>query len=71
MVHEGGFSIERDYQNRWFFKRPNGLAVPSSGYQAQDMIDDNINELSTVFNNPSAEGFFTGVKTSTIRTPLR
>ena len=22
LVHEGGFRIERDYRNRWFFKRP-------------------------------------------------
>ena len=72
LVHEGGFSIERDYQNRWFFKRPDGVAVPSCGYQAKDIIDDginddegdNISELSSLFNNPSAEGLFTTVKTS-------
>jgi hypothetical protein len=67
LVHEGGFNIERDYQNRWFFKRPDGRAVPSCGYRAQDMIDDgidsNIVELSNVINNPSAEGLLTVVKT--------
>jgi hypothetical protein len=64
LVHEGGFRIERDYQNRWFFKRPDGRAVPSCGYRAQDMIDDDVEDnlddhlckLSSVFNNPSAEG---------------
>jgi len=60
LVHEGGFRIERDYQNRWFFKRPDGRAVPSCGYLAQDMIDDDIDgsasELSKVINYPSAEG---------------
>ena len=70
LVHEGGFRIERDYQNHWFFMRPDGRAVPTCGYQAHDMIDDdigdNISELSTVINNPSAEGFFTKVKTSLI-----
>ena len=42
--------------------------MSSCGYRAQDMIDDdigdidaNIRELSTVFNNPSAEGFVTSV----------
>lgn len=75
LVHEGGFRIERDYKNRWFFKRPDGRAVPSCGYLAQDMIDDDINgsasELSKVINYPSAEGLFTGVKSSTVSSPLR
>ena len=60
-VHEGGFRIERDYRNRWIFKRPDGRAVPSCSYQAKDMIDDDIDgditELSTLINYPSAEGF--------------
>jgi Domain of unknown function (DUF222)/HNH endonuclease len=71
LVHEGGFRIERDYQNRWFFQRPDGRAVPSCGYRAQDVIDDDIGdgigndigELSKLINNPSAEGFLTAVKT--------
>ena len=77
LVHEGGFRIERDYQNRWFFKRPDGRAVPSCGYQAQDMIDDDIDqyidnrtgELSRSINNPSAEGFLTALKTSSVMSP--
>lgn len=66
LAHEGGFRIERDYQNQWFFKRPDGRAVPSCGYQAQDVIDDDIDndigELSNMINNPSAEGLFTAVE---------
>ena len=50
LVHEGGFRIERDYRNRWFFKRPDGRAVPTCGYKPEDVTDDNI-------DNPSAEGF--------------
>jgi len=46
LVHEGGFSIERDYQNRWYFKRPDGRAVPACGYHAKDMTDDDIGEVS-------------------------
>ena len=67
LVHEGGFIIERDYQNQWFFKRPDGRAVPGCGYRAQDMIDVDatvdIGEFSRLVNKPSAEGLFTTVKT--------
>jgi hypothetical protein len=78
LVHEGGFRIERNYRNRWFFRRPDGRAVPSCGYQAQDMLDDdigdsvgdksdtNISTLSTVLNNPSAEVFLTAAKISVV-----
>ena len=40
LLHEGGFRIEKDYQDRWFFKRPDGRAVPACGYRAEDMTDD-------------------------------
>ncbi|MFB3105114.1 MAG: HNH endonuclease signature motif containing protein, partial [Pseudomonadales bacterium] len=73
LVHEGGFRIERDYQNRWFFKRPDGRGVPSCGYRAQDTsddsIDDNIFDLSNLINNPSAEGLLTAVKTFPAQSP--
>jgi len=48
LVHEDGFNIERDYQNHWFFKRPDGRAVPSCGYQAKDMIDDDIGDIGNI-----------------------
>jgi Domain of unknown function (DUF222)/HNH endonuclease len=75
LVHEGGFRIGRDYQNHWFFQRPDGRAVPSCGYRAQDVIDESIDngigdqignnhgELSKLINNPSAEGFLSAVIT--------
>ena len=66
LVHEGGFAIERDYQNRWFFKRPDGRAVPACGYHTQDILDDDIEEFSRqagprsgLFNNPPAGGLLT------------
>jgi hypothetical protein len=62
LVHEGGFRIERDYQNHWFFKRPDGRAVPACGYHAKDMKDDTVREISTLYNHPSAEGLFTDAK---------
>jgi len=56
LVHEGGYRIERDYQDRWFFKRPDGLAVPACGYRAGDMVDDGIEEFSDALNNPPRGG---------------
>ena len=62
LVHEGGFRIERDYQNQWFFKRPDGRAVPACGYQTKDIMDDDIENISELFNNPPAGGLSTGLK---------
>jgi hypothetical protein len=67
LVHEGGFAIERDYQDRWFFKRPDGRAVPACGYSTRDIIDDDAEEVSRqagprseLNNNPPAGGLLTG-----------
>jgi Domain of unknown function (DUF222)/HNH endonuclease len=60
LVHEGGFTIQRDYQNHWFFKRPDGRAVPVCGYRASDIIDDDIGNVSESLNNPPAGGLLTG-----------
>jgi len=62
LVHEGGFRIERDYQDRWFFKRPDGRAVPDCGYH----VNETINEFSNVINYPSAEGLLTAVKINAV-----
>jgi len=69
LVHEGGFAIEKDYQNHWFFKRPDGRAVPACGYHAKDITDDDIGDVSRragprsrLFNNPPAGGLLSGVK---------
>jgi hypothetical protein len=71
LVHEGGFSIQRDYQNQWFFKRPDGRVVPACGYQTKGITDDDFGEISRragprsgLFNNPPAGGFSTGMKNS-------
>ena len=32
LVHEGGFRIEKDFNDRWYFQRPDGIAVPECGY---------------------------------------
>jgi hypothetical protein len=73
LIHEGGFTIQRDYQNNWFFKRPDGKAVPTCGYSTKDMIDDDIGndngELSRragprseLLNNPSREGLLSSTE---------
>lgn len=32
LVHEGGFSISKDFLDNWAFFRPDGIAVPEVGY---------------------------------------
>lgn len=32
LVHEGGYSIDKDFEDNWFFARPDGIAVPDCGY---------------------------------------
>jgi hypothetical protein len=40
LVHEGGYTIRKDHQERWYFMRPDGRAIPQYGYQPDDMIDE-------------------------------
>lgn len=35
LVHEGGFRIQKDFKDRWFFVRPDGIAVPDCGYHSR------------------------------------
>ncbi|MEX2122801.1 MAG: DUF222 domain-containing protein [Woeseia sp.] len=61
LVHEGGFRIEKDYRDRWFFRRPDGRAVPACGYRAADMRDEDVTTEDDYFAarpsaRPSAEG---------------
>lgn len=61
LVHEGGFTLQRDYQNHWFFKRPDGRAVPACGDSLKDRIDDE-GDVSELLNNPPAGGLLSGMK---------
>ncbi|MCG8370964.1 MAG: HNH endonuclease [Proteobacteria bacterium] len=45
LVHEGGFRIEKDFNDAWYFIRPDGVAVPEIGYRTQDMVDADTGEL--------------------------
>jgi hypothetical protein len=61
--HEGGFRIEKDYRDRWFFKRPDGRAVPACGYRAEDMRDDDVDVAAEyLHSHPSAEGYLSYLK---------
>jgi hypothetical protein len=66
LVHEGGFAIERDDQNRWFFKRTDGRVVPNCGYNRMDMTDDYVHEFSELFKKPPAGGLLTAVEISSL-----
>ncbi|MCH7854779.1 MAG: DUF222 domain-containing protein [Proteobacteria bacterium] len=54
LVHEGGFRIETDFQDNWYFVRPDGIAVPEAGYHSRDMLDTDAEDVSTLYNNPPA-----------------
>ena len=57
LVHEGGFSITKDYLDRWYFKRPDGHAVPNCGYRLEDALDNDIDANGADLDmHPSAEG---------------
>jgi hypothetical protein len=57
LVHEGGFRIDRDFQNHWAFFRPDGIAVPEVGY------------VSRMDEDPPA-GALLSVAESFVREPL-
>ena len=56
LVHEGGFRIEKDLQDQWYFMRPDGIAVPPTGYHSRDMIDEDTGEVSSLYENPPRGG---------------
>ena len=59
LVHEGGFRIEKDFQDHWTFLRPDGIAVPNSGYHGRDMVDDDIGER---YDDPPRGGLLSAVE---------
>ena len=59
LVHEGGFRIDRDFQDNWSFFRPDGIAVPDCGYHARDMLDDGVSER---YDNPPRGGLLSAME---------
>ena len=45
LVHEGGYRIDKDFQDRWIFRRPDGIAVPACGYREADRVDDDAESI--------------------------
>jgi len=64
LVHEGGFRIDRDFQDRWTFFRPDGIAVPDCGYHGRDMVDESIvyEEPGERYNDPPRGGLLSAVE---------
>jgi hypothetical protein len=73
LVHEGGFRIEKDFQDRWTFLRPDGIAVPSFGYHARDMMDEDFSRRagprSKVVENPPAGGLLSRAENKVSEAP--
>lgn len=67
LVHEGGFSIGKDYLDRWYFRRPDGRAVPRCGYRAEDMLDDDVDVNPSAEGLPTSPAFAHKMRTSTSR----
>ena len=56
LVHEGGYEIRKDTSGGWYFRRPDGRAIPRCGYQTEDMVDDGIDDVwDVVVGGASAE----------------
>jgi len=64
LIHEGGFRIEKDFQDHWTFFRPDGIAVPDCGYHARDMVDESIvyEEQGERYNDPPRGGLLSAVE---------
>lgn len=39
LLHEGGYTVQRDHAGELFFRRPDGKAVPQCGYHSQDQVE--------------------------------
>jgi hypothetical protein len=57
LVHEGGFSIRKDFLDNWAFFRRDGIAVPDVGY------------VSSLDENPPAGGLLSMVESSVKEPP--
>jgi hypothetical protein len=49
LTHEGGYTLEQDWRGRWFFRRPDGRAVPECGYCPEDMLDEGAETAGAYF----------------------
>ncbi|MBT8106692.1 MAG: DUF222 domain-containing protein [Gammaproteobacteria bacterium] len=68
LVHEGGFRIDKHFNDSWVFYRPDGIAVPDAGYHSRDWLDTDTGEVSTAYDNPPAGGLLSVAERS-VREP--
>jgi len=54
LVHEGGFTIRKDFLDNWAFFRPDGIAVPDVGYVARPNRNPPAGGLLSVAENSAA-----------------
>lgn len=64
LVHEGGFTIDKDFQDQWYFRRPDGIAVPKCGYHSTDVID-----ISDAYEIPPAGGLLSKAENTASEPP--
>ena len=70
LLHEGGFTIEKDYRDRWFFRRPDGRAVPACGYRLEDVTDEDVGTADEYFGGgASAEAARSSTERFTVNEP--
>jgi len=69
LLHEGGFRIETDFQGDWYFVRPDGIAVPATGYHSRDMIDTEDGEFSNLYNKTPAGALLSAAENSVKEPP--
>ncbi len=55
LVHEGGFRIEKDFNDNWAVIRPDGIAVPDCGYVSRAYENPPRGGLLSVAENSVAE----------------
>jgi hypothetical protein len=71
LVHEGGYRIDKDYRDRWIFKRPDGIAVPSCGHRKEDTHDDGSEIGFNDLQRDSAESFLSRLEKLPAAPPSR
>jgi len=69
LVHEGGFRIETDFQDNWYFLRPDGIAVPETGYHSCDMLDTETGEVFGSENTAPAGALLSAMENSVKEPP--
>jgi hypothetical protein len=62
LLHEGGFRIASGADGDHCFQRPDGRAIPRSGYRLEDVLDDGVDVTALCGDDrPSAEGWLAAV----------